>query len=86
MLLCMNMTTEAKELMTYNEVAELFGVTRMTVYTWVRSSRLTAIYPSPGTVRFLRSDVEAFIEASRKKSRVTSTVTKRDTGNGKDEQ
>lgn len=73
MLPGMSANTEMKDLMTYGDVAELFGVTRMTVYTWVRANKLTAIYPSPGTVRFLRSDVEAFIESSRNKRRVTVT-------------
>jgi len=74
MLLVMNGTTETKELLTYNEVAEIFGVTRITVYHWVKAEKLKVVRPSAGTVRFLRSDVEAFIAASR--------VTKFDKGNG----
>lgn len=46
-----------EKLLTYKDLEKRFGVTRQTVWNWVRGGLLKAVKPSPGTVRFRLSDV-----------------------------
>jgi len=48
-----------EELLTPNEVAELFGVTPRTLVRWEQARKLRAIRTLGGHRRYLRSQVEA---------------------------
>lgn len=47
--------------MTRQEVADYFGVKPMTVYGWARANRLPE-YKNGKFVRYLRTEVEAFLQ------------------------
>lgn len=57
--------------MSYDEVAEFFGVSKRTITRWTsrRISPLACIKVG-GVVRFAPSDVRAFVEAYRRERRV----------------
>lgn len=54
------------DLMSRQQVAELFGLNVMTIYKWARKGLLTPIKIGPKTVRFRRSDVEALMKEKGK--------------------
>lgn len=47
-----------EKLVTAKNIAERFGVTIDTVYSWTRQGRIPCIKPSPGTVRYDLIEVE----------------------------
>lgn len=49
------------ELLTADEVAHLLKIHRKTPYAWAREGRLPVVRLGPGSVRFRREDVEAFV-------------------------
>lgn len=49
------------ELLTMREVTEYLKVSRMAVYSWMKTGKLKG-YKVGRSVRFKRSDVEAFIK------------------------
>lgn len=51
--------------LTPQEVADLFGVTPLTVAVWADQGKLPCFKTPGGQRRFLRSDVEDFIAASK---------------------
>ena len=62
------MTTEPKmeALMDVNEVAEMLGVTRKTVYRWVQKRMIPYCKPMPGprgALRFVPADLRAWLDA-----------------------
>jgi len=62
-----HMTTqfsESNQLLSRAQVAEIFGVSRMTVIRLEAEGKLTAVRLGAGTVRYKHTDVRAFIEKS----------------------
>ena len=58
-------TTRApSEVMTPKQVAEVFHVSEVTVRVWASEGKLSFFRTPGGHRRFLRSDVEAFIEST----------------------
>jgi excisionase family DNA binding protein len=53
--------TQIETLANAKAVAEHFGVTVATVYTWTRQGRIPCIRPSRGVVRFRMDEVERAI-------------------------
>lgn len=51
----------AGDLLTTSEVAKLLGVTRGTIWRWVRDGRLPAVTLPTGTLRVRREDVERLL-------------------------
>jgi excisionase family DNA binding protein len=41
-----------------DEVAEYFGVSRQTVYVWLRKNKLTHVHTPGGQVRIAKTEVE----------------------------
>ncbi len=58
-------------LLTFQEVADVFGVRVGTIRDWVNQGRLPAVKPTPRVVRFLRRDVEALIRSTRTTDRLS---------------
>ncbi|EIG6213458.1 helix-turn-helix domain-containing protein [Escherichia coli] len=58
------------ELMTVNEVAALFGVTRRTIFRWMNKIKVWPVPVTPvgARIKFIRSEIMAFYysKASRK--------------------
>jgi excisionase family DNA binding protein len=54
----------ATELMTRKQVAELFQVSPLTVIRLQQDGKLPAVRLGAGSIRYKKSDVEAFIQAS----------------------
>ncbi len=52
------------ELLTVGEVAQLFKVSRITIFRWAKSGELKSLKLGAGSVRFRREDVESFIRAA----------------------
>ena len=53
------------ELMTVNQVAEFFKVSRVTVYKWLNADMLPSCRVN-GKLRFIKSDLENLVEESSK--------------------
>jgi excisionase family DNA binding protein len=53
-----------KALLTVKEVAKVFGVTNITVYTWIEAGKLLACNPSGGCLRIFRESVIELINKS----------------------
>ena len=56
--------SESNQLLSRAQVAEIFGVSRMTVIRLERDGSLPAVRLGAGTVRYKHTDVRAFIEQS----------------------
>ena len=54
------------ELMTRPQVARLFQCSLPTVLRWQRAGKLRAIKLGAGSIRYRRTDVEAFLERAGK--------------------
>ena len=52
------------ELLTLQEVADLFRVNRRTVATWAKTGRLATIRTPGGHPRFRKADVERLLEVT----------------------
>jgi excisionase family DNA binding protein len=51
-----------QNLLTTKQVAKLLKVHRWTIYMWARSGRLPCIRLSKRTLRFLKKDIEKYME------------------------
>lgn len=52
-------------LLTKDEAAARFSISRRTLERWIADGRLSTIKPSPGVVRIDAADVDRLIEDSR---------------------
>lgn len=52
------------ELLTIDQVAELFKISKPTVYRWAERGHITPIRID-GSVRFVKKDLEEFVERSK---------------------
>jgi predicted DNA-binding transcriptional regulator AlpA len=59
-----NMQSTTKEFLSRNDLAAMFGVTVTTIVDWQKRGRLTPMKLANRTVRYRRSEVEAFIAAA----------------------
>lgn len=59
------MSTVTDELLTYRQVARIFAVSTLTVRRWAQAGELPSLRLGAGTIRFRRSDVNAFIERAQ---------------------
>lgn len=57
--------SEPADLLTPEEVADTFRVTKTTLFRWVAAGDLEALRLGARVIRFRRADVDAFIEARR---------------------
>lgn len=60
--------TDARELLTVDEVAERVKVHPETVRRWIKSGRLPAVRPGDGPYRVYSADFDRFFEAKREQS------------------
>lgn len=56
-------------LLTATQAGELLGVSRWTVYDWVRERRIPCLRLAPRTLRFRRSSLEAWIREQEQAAR-----------------
>lgn len=55
------MTTQTSEYLTYKQVTERLGVTRQTIYRWIKSGKFPApVRVGDQTVRFRTEDLQEF--------------------------
>ena len=54
---------EAARLLNVDEVAELIGIARKTVYELVQERKIPYIKPTRMTLRFRRSDIDEYLES-----------------------
>lgn len=59
-------TFDEDRLMRPSEVAEKIGVCRRTLYSWASEGLIPSIKIARGSRRFVRSDIEAWIESQKK--------------------
>lgn len=52
-----------EQLLTKKEVAQLLGVSVKTIDSWICKGIIPHVKPTPGCVRFLRSDLEGWLKA-----------------------
>lgn len=57
--------SDMSHLLTKDEAAARFSISRRTLERWIRDGRLSTIKPSPGVVRIDADDVDRLIEDSR---------------------
>jgi excisionase family DNA binding protein len=57
------MTTQAREaLLTVQDVAQMLGVNRDTIYDWIEDGTIPAVRLTPKTIRFSPKAIDEFIE------------------------
>jgi excisionase family DNA binding protein len=64
----MNAREDPPELLSTGEVADIFKVARSTVSSWAVKGLLPHIRTPSGRLRFYRSDVERFLDKTRRDS------------------
>lgn len=55
----------SEQYMTMREIAARIGVSKMTVYNWIRAGKIPAYRFGDLTIRVKREDAEAFLEGSK---------------------
>ena len=56
-----NVQTEQRPVLTVGEMAELLGVSKLTIWRWEKSAEIPKAIAIGGTVRWKRSDVEKWL-------------------------
>jgi len=54
-----------EQYMTMREIAEMIGVSKRTVYNWIRTGKIPAYRFGDQVIRVRREDAEAFLEGAK---------------------
>lgn len=57
------------DILTVEQVTELYGISRSTVYAWVQQNRITYYKPSPKILLFRKSEIEDYLLSNRTPSK-----------------
>lgn len=61
--------SQETDILTVEQLTQLYGISRSTVYAWVQQNRITYYKPSPKILLFRKSEIEDYLLSNRTPSK-----------------